>query len=43
MTSIEDDISKMDKLAKINASARYDLLNANQQILDFHINVSLTT
>lgn len=29
----------MDKLAKINASARYELLNANQQLLDFHLNV----
>ena len=41
MSSIEDEITKMDKLAKINASARYELLNANQQLLDFHLNVRL--
>lgn len=29
VSSIEDEITKMDKLARINASARYELLNAN--------------
>ena len=33
----DDDIEKIDRLQLINASARYQLLSANQQLLDFHL------
>ncbi len=38
-TSIDDEITKMDKLAQINANARYELLKANQQLLNFQLKV----
>ena len=34
----DDDILKLDRLQLINASARFELLSANQQLLDFHLN-----
>ncbi len=34
----DDDLVKLDQLKMINASARFDLLLANQQILNFHLN-----
>jgi hypothetical protein len=34
----DDDIVKLDRLQLINASARFELLSANQQLLDFHLN-----
>ena len=36
--SLQDDVAKMEKLSMINASARFELLNANQQLLDFQMN-----
>lgn len=33
----DEDILKIDRLQLINASARYQLLSANQQLLDFHL------
>jgi hypothetical protein len=33
----DEDIQKIDRLQLINASARYQLLSANQQLLDFHL------
>jgi len=33
----DEDIMKIDRLQLINASARYQLLSANQQLLDFHL------
>ncbi|CDW71924.1 UNKNOWN [Stylonychia lemnae] len=32
------EIERLDKLQLINASARYELLSVNQQLLDFHLN-----
>ena len=32
-----DEISRLDKLAKINMGARYELLNANKMMLDFDL------
>ena len=34
----DDDIQKLERLQLINASARYELLAANQQLIDFHYN-----
>ncbi|CDW78642.1 UNKNOWN [Stylonychia lemnae] len=34
----DEDLGKLDKLQLINASARFELLSANQQLLDFHLN-----
>ena len=34
----DDDLIKLGKLQFINASARFELLSANQQLLDFHLN-----
>lgn len=34
----DDDVKKIDRLMLINASARYELLSANQQLIDFHLN-----
>ena len=34
---MDEDILKIDRLQLINASARYQLLSANQQLLDFHL------
>lgn len=34
----DEDIIKLDRLQLINASARFELLSANQQLLDFHLN-----
>jgi len=34
----DEDMMRLDKLQLINASARYELLSANQQLLDFHMN-----
>ena len=34
----DDDVRKLDRLQLINASARYELLSANQQLIDFHLN-----
>ena len=34
----DDDIQKLERLQLINASARYELLTANQQLIDFHFN-----
>jgi hypothetical protein len=34
----DDDLVKLDRLQLINASARFELLSANQQLLDFHLN-----
>lgn len=33
----DEDIQKIDRLQLINASARYQLLSANHQLLDFHL------
>lgn len=33
----DDDIRKIDRLQLINASARFELLSANQQLIDFHL------
>jgi len=33
----DEDILKIDRLQLINASARYQLLSANHQLLDFHL------
>lgn len=38
MTEEDEDIMKIDRLQLINASARHDLLSANQQLLDFQLN-----
>ena len=35
---LDDDVRKLDRLQLINASARYELLSANQQLIDFHLN-----
>ena len=34
----DDDVRKLERLQLINASARYELLTANQQLIDFHLN-----
>ena len=34
----DEDIMKIDRLQLINASARHELLSANQQLLDFQLN-----
>ncbi len=34
----DDDVRKLERLQLINASARYELLSANQQLIDFHLN-----
>ena len=34
----DDDVRKLERLQLINASARYELVTANQQLLDFHLN-----
>jgi len=34
----DDDIRKIARLQLINASARFELLSANQQLIDFHLN-----
>ncbi len=33
----DDEIAKIDRLQSINESARFELLNVNQQLLDFHL------
>lgn len=33
----DEDLMKIDKLQLINASARYQLLSANKQLIDFHL------
>ena len=33
--NIQDDVDKIEKLSLINANARYELLSANQQLIDF--------
>ena len=33
----DEELVKLDHLQLINASARYELLSANQQLLDFHL------
>lgn len=35
---MDDDVLKMQNLSMINANARFELLNANQQLLDFQMN-----
>lgn len=35
---MDDDVRKLERLQLINASARYELLTANQQLIDFHLN-----
>ena len=39
----DDDIRKITRLQLINASARFELLSANQQLIDFHLNRVMTT
>ena len=39
----DDDIRKITRLQLINASARFELLTANQQLLDFHLNRVMKT
>lgn len=34
----DEDFMKLDRLQLINASARMELISANQQLLDFHMN-----
>lgn len=36
--SIQEDLDKIEKLSIINASARFELLNVNQQLIDFQMN-----
>ena len=33
----DEELVKLDRLQLINASARFELLSANQQLLDFHL------
>lgn len=33
--SLQEDFDKIEKLSMINANARYELINANQQLIDF--------
>ena len=35
---LDDDVRKLERLQIINASARYELLSANAQLIDFHLN-----
>lgn len=35
---LHEDVDKIEKLSMINANARFELLNANQQLLDFQMN-----
>ena len=39
----DDDIRKITRLQLINASARFELLSANQQLIDFHLNRVMRT
>ena len=39
----DDDIRKIARLQLINASARFELLSANQQLIDFHLNRVMNT
>jgi len=39
----DDDIRKIARLQLINASARFELLSANQQLIDFHLNRVMKT
>ena len=39
----DDDIRKITRLQLINASARFELLSANQQLIDFHLNRVMNT
>ena len=39
----DDDIRKIARLQLINASARFELLSANQQLIDFHLNRMMNT
>ena len=39
----DDDIRKITRLQLINASARFELLAANQQLIDFHLNRVMNT
>ena len=32
--SLQEDFDKIEKLSMINANARYELINANQQLID---------
>ena len=41
--SNDDDIRKITRLQLINASARFELLSANQQLIDFHLNRVMKT
>lgn len=36
--SYHDDMEKIEKLSMINANARFELLNANEQLLNFQMN-----
>lgn len=36
--SLQEDFDKIEKLSLINANARYELINANQQLIDFQMN-----
>ena len=36
--SLQEDFDKIEKLSMINANARYELINANQQLIDFQMN-----
>lgn len=38
MSSLKEDMQKIQNLSLINASARYELLTANQQLIDFQMN-----
>ena len=35
---LDDDVRKLDRLMLINTSARYELIAANDQVIDFHLN-----
>ena len=37
-TSMQAELEKIEKLSLINASARFELLNANSQLIDFQMN-----
>ena len=37
----DEDMYKLDKLSLMNAGARYELLNINQQLLDFDMNLKV--
>lgn len=36
--SLQEDFDKIEKLSMINANARYELISANQQLIDFQMN-----